>query len=68
VLSRYVTFDEVSLLKSIISQQVERMKTKDVSQRMEVNATPLFSVGAVSVGISPDLTPRGDHVAILDAE
>ena len=44
------------------------MKTKDVSQRMEVDATPPFSVGSVSVGISPDLTPRGDHVAVLDAE
>jgi len=31
VLSIYVTFDEASLLKSTISQQVERMKTKDVS-------------------------------------
>ena len=30
VLSRYVTFDETSLLKSIISQQVKRMKIKDV--------------------------------------
>ena len=33
VLSKHVTFDETSLLKPIISQQVERTKTKDASQR-----------------------------------
>ena len=32
VLSQHVTFDETLLLKSTVSQQVERMKTKDVSQ------------------------------------
>ena len=37
VLSKHVTFDETSLLKSTISQQVERLKTKDVSQRVEVD-------------------------------
>jgi len=31
VLSRHVTFDETSVLKSTVSQQVERMKTKEVS-------------------------------------
>ena len=31
VLSQHVTFDETSLLKSTVSQQVERTKTKDVS-------------------------------------
>ena len=39
VLSKYVTFDETSLL-STVSQQVERTKTKDVLQRVEVDATP----------------------------
>jgi len=38
VLSKHVTYDETSLLKSIIFQQVERLKTKDVSQRVEVDA------------------------------
>ena len=33
VLSQHVTFDETLLLKSTVSQQVERLKTKDVSQR-----------------------------------
>jgi len=40
VLSQHVTFDETSVLKSTISQQVERLKTNDVSQRVEVDATP----------------------------
>ena len=31
VLSQHVTFDETSLLKSTVSQLVERVKTKDVS-------------------------------------
>ena len=31
VLSRHVTFDETSVLKSTVSQQAERMKTKEVS-------------------------------------
>jgi len=33
-LSKHITFNYTSLLKSIISQQVERLKTKDVSQRV----------------------------------
>ena len=31
VLSRYDTFDDASLLMSTVSQEVEKMKTKDVS-------------------------------------
>ena len=49
VLSQHVTFDETSLLKSTVSQQVERLKTKDVSQRVEIDATPPSPVGSVSV-------------------
>ena len=48
VLSQHVIFDETSLLKSTISQQVERLKTKDVSQWVEVDATPP-PVGSVSI-------------------
>ena len=47
---------------------MERKKTKDISQRVEVDATPPSPVGSVSVGISPDVTPDADRVAILDAE
>jgi len=63
VLSKHVTFDETSLLKSTISHQVERMKTKYVSQRVEVDTTLPPPVGSVSVKISPDVTPGGDPVA-----
>ena len=40
VMSQHVTFDETSVLKFTVSQQVERTKTKEVSQRVEVDATP----------------------------
>ena len=52
VLSKHVTFNETSLLKFIISQHVERLKTKNVSQRVEVDATSPPLVGLVSVEIS----------------
>jgi len=68
VLSQHVTFDENSLLKSTVSQQMERTKTKDVSQRVEIDATPPTPVGSVSVSTSPDVTPDGDHVANSDTE
>ena len=53
-------FDETLLLNSIIYQQVERLKTNDVSQRVEVDATLPSLVSAISVEISPDVTPSGD--------
>ena len=68
MLSQHVTFDETSLLKSTISQQVERMKTKDVSQLIEVNSTPSSSIGSLSVGISLDATPNKEHIAVLNVE
>ena len=39
VLSRHVTFAETSVLKSTVSQQVERTETKEVLQRVDVDAT-----------------------------
>ena len=68
VLSKHVTFDEASLLNSTIFQQVKRLKTIDVSQRVEVDATPPPLVGSVSVKILPDVTPSGDHIASFDAK
>jgi len=68
VLSQHVTFDETSLLKSTVSQQVERTKTKDVSHRVEDDATPPTPVGSESVKTSPDVTLGGDHVASFIAE
>ena len=68
VLSQHVTFDVTSLLKSTISQQLERMKSKDVSQWVEVDATPQTLVGLVSVRTSLDVIPGGDHVVNFDVE
>ena len=67
ILSKHVAFDETSLLKSTISQQVKRLKTKNVSQRIEVDSTPPPDDSA-SVEISLSMTPCGDNVAGLDAE
>ena len=39
ILSRDVTFDDSSMLKPTISQQVEIEKTKGVSQQVESDAT-----------------------------
>jgi len=68
VLSRHVTFDETSVLKSTVSQQVERTETKEVSQQVEVDTTPPSPVGSVSLKTSPDVTPGEDHVARVDTE
>ena len=67
VLSRFVTFDEPSMLRPN-SQQVEGMKTKEVSQQVEDDATPRSLVDSISVEIVLDVTLGGDHVAILDAK
>jgi len=56
------------VLKSTVSQQVERMETKEVSQRVKVDATPPSPVGSASEKTSPDVTPGGDHVARVDAK
>ena len=42
---------------------MEGTTSKDVSRRVEINATPPPSVGSVSVRTSPNVTPGGDHVA-----
>jgi len=55
-------------MKSTVSQQVERMKTKDVSQPVHVDATPPSPVVSVSVGISKNVTLGGDRVTMLDAK
>ena len=56
------------MLKSTVSQQVERTETKEVSQRVEVDATPPSPVGSALEKTSPDMAPGGDHVARIDAE
>ena len=67
-MSRNVTFGETLALKSTVSQQVERTKTKDESQRVEVDATPPPLVGSVLVRTLPDVTSGRDHVASFDVE
>ena len=47
---------------------MERTKTEDVLQQVEVDSTPLPPVSLVSVRTSPDVIPDGDHVASFDAE
>jgi len=47
---------------------VERLKTKDVLQQVEVDATPPPLIGSVLVRTSPDVTPGENHVASFDAE
>jgi len=64
----YAIFDEISLLKFTVSQQVERMKTKDVSQSVEIDGTSPSLIGLISVGSLPDVTRGGDHVAVLNVE
>ena len=57
------------MVKPIVSQQVETMKIKsDVSQRVEVDATPHCPVGSVSSEIPSIVTPGGDRVADMDTE
>jgi len=68
MLSKHVTFDETSLLKSTISQQVETLKIKDVLQRVEVDITLPPPIGSVSIRTSLDVTPGGDHMANFDAD
>jgi len=68
VLSQHVTFDETFMLKSTVSQQVERTKIKDVSQQVKVDAIPPSPVSLISVRTSPDVIQSEDHIACLDAE
>ena len=68
VVSRHVTFGETSVLKSTVSQQVERTETKEVSQRVEVDATPSSPVGSASKETSAEVTPGGVYDTKGDAE
>ena len=68
VLSRNATFDEASMMKPTVSQQVESIKIKEVSKRLEDDATPCSPVDSVSVRISPDVTLGENHVVVLDAK
>jgi len=43
-------------------------RDRGVTQRVEVDATPLPLVDSVSVRTSPDVTLGGDYIASFDAE
>ena len=68
VSSRQVMLDEASMVKSTISQQVEKMKIKLLSQRVESHAIPRYPIGFVSFGISPIMTLGGDYATLFDTE
>jgi len=68
VMSRNVTFEETSGLKSTVSQQVERTKTKDRLHRVEVDATASSPVGLALEETSSEVTAGGDYETKIDAE
>jgi len=35
---------------------------------VDVDATPPPPVDSLSIGISPNMTPDGDHIAVMDIE
>ena len=47
---------------------MERTETKEVSQRVEVDATLSSPVSSALEETSPDVTPDGDHQTKGDAE
>ena len=55
-------------MKPTVSQQVEMRKTKVVSQRMEVDATPHCLVDSILSEIPSVVIPGGDRVANMDTE
>jgi len=66
ILSREVTFDEGSMLKPTISQQVKIEKTKGISQQVESYATSPSLERSVSLDIIPKVTQGSDYVADQD--
>ena len=56
------------MVKPTVSQLVETMKTKLLSQRVKSDATLCCPIGSVSFGTSLIVTPEGDHAALLDTE
>ena len=56
------------MLKSTISQQVEIERTKEVSQRVESDATSPSLKSSVSLEITPTVTRGSDHVTDQDTD
>jgi len=68
ILSRDVTFDEGSILKSTIFQQVEIEKSKRISQLVESDATSPSLERSISLKIIPTVILGSDHVADQDTD
>ena len=68
LLSRDVTFDEASMLKPKVSQQVETSKTKEVSQQVENDANSPSLESSASVRIISRMTQCNDQAVEEDAE
>ena len=47
---------------------MERLKTKNALQQVEVDTTPSSPIRSVSIEISSDVTPSGDYVAMMHTE
>ena len=68
LLSRDVTFDEASMMKPKVSQQVETSKTKETSQQVEIDANPPSLEDSASVRIIPRVTQDSDQAVAEDVE
>ena len=68
ILSRDVTFDEASLMKPTVSQQVETSKTKKLLQLVEIDADPPSLEESASVRIIPEVTQGSDQIVEEGAE
>jgi len=67
ILSKDVTFDEASMVKSMNSQQVENENTNRISQQVESDATPSSPDSLVLLKITLNVIEGDDHVADEDA-
>ena len=68
VVSKDITFGEASLMKPTSSQQVESGQTKEVSQRVESDATARTLSSSMSFEFSHKVTHDEDHIADEDIE
>ena len=68
ILNRDVIFDEASMLKPTISQQVEIEKIKELLQQVESDATLPSLEKSVSLEIILKVTQGSDQVAEQDAD
>jgi len=68
ILSKNVTFNETSMMKSNHSQQVESKKTTEVPQQVESDATPRTPSSSISFKIPLTVTWYENHAADEDTK